>query len=108
MAARHLAVVAGVLFGLSGLAHDALSRDAKVRYAFRKAVPCPATGSANLARCPGWVVDHMIPLCAGGPDAVENMVWQELQHSRRKDRWERELCARMRAAGLPATLPQGD
>lgn len=48
----------------------------------------------------GYVVDHIIPLCAGGADAVTNMQWQALADSKAKDRYERGLCAAMRKQGL--------
>lgn len=71
---------------------SAESRDPKVVRAFRATHPCPATGKMKGA-CGGWVVDHAYPLCAGGKDAVENMVWQDVKGSYIKDRIERELCA---------------
>lgn len=58
---------------------------------FRKSAPCPATGKYTGA-CPGYVVDHMYPLCAGGKDHPLNMQWQDKQSSYAKDRLERELC----------------
>lgn len=48
---------------------------------------------------PGWVVDHKIPLCAGGPDAVTNMQWQDAASSYRKDIFERALCVAMKQEG---------
>lgn len=47
----------------------------------------------------GFVADHSIPLCAGGPDTVDNMKWQEVHLSYRKDVFERELCAEMKRQG---------
>lgn len=61
--------------------------------AFRRTHPCPATGKTSGA-CPGFVVDHVWPLCAGGCDVPENMAWQEVEASRRKDRLERRACLR--------------
>lgn len=49
---------------------------------------------------PGYVVDHAIPLCAGGPDAIPNLRWQERQASYRKDIFERQLCADMHRLGV--------
>lgn len=48
---------------------------------------------------PGYVVDHIIPLCAGGPDAVENLQWQARAASYRKDTFERQLCREMKRQG---------
>lgn len=54
---------------------------------------------------PGWVVDHKIPLCAGGPqvDVMANLQWQERIASYRKDVFERQLCAYMKKQGLVMT-----
>ena len=35
--------------------------------AFKREHPCPSTGKGS-GRCPGYIVDHVKPLCAGGPD----------------------------------------
>jgi len=68
------------------------TRDPSQVRLFRKANPCPATGSTTGA-CPGYVVDHTYPLCAGGLDIPANMIWQDTKASYIKDRIERELCA---------------
>ena len=78
------------------LAAPACARDPAQVRAFRKDHPCPSTGKTTGA-CPNFVVDHALPLCAGGPDTPENMQWQELAASLRKDVEERRLCARLRA-----------
>ncbi len=44
---------------------------------------------------PGYVIDHIVPLCAGGADAVGNMQWQTRADARVKDRQERALCRRV-------------
>lgn len=59
--------------------------------AFKRANPCPSTG-ARRGSCPGYVVDHVKPLCAGGPDHPSNMQWQTVADAREKDRWERRVC----------------
>lgn len=66
-----------------------------MRAEFQRLQPCPATGRA-WGPCPGWVADHVVPLCAGGRDEPENMAWQRLAESRRKDAAERRLCRRLR------------
>lgn len=57
---------------------------------------------------PGWVVDHIIPLCAGGPDVVLNMQWQTSAESYVKDKYERQICRSMRTQGFILTrqVPQ--
>jgi hypothetical protein len=68
-------------------------RSRAVTQQFQKLHPCPATGKATGA-CPGWVKDHVVPLCAGGPDAVRNMQWQTKAEAAAKDRAERAQCRR--------------
>ncbi len=45
---------------------------------------------------PGYVVDHVVPLCAGGADDPSNMQWQEVGQAKEKDKWEGELCRNLR------------
>jgi len=42
--------------------------------AFKHQWACPSTG-AHIGSCPGWAIDHVIPLACGGADAVYNMQW---------------------------------
>lgn len=44
---------------------------------------CPATG-LHRGACPGWQVDHVVALCAGGPDKRANMQWINLDDHRFK------------------------
>lgn len=85
-------------------AAPAYARDAAQVRAFRKDHPCPSTGKTTGA-CPGYVVDHLYPLCAGGEDKPANMQWQELTQSYAKDRLERELCALKERCPLPTPAP---
>ena len=43
---------------------------------------------------PGYVVDHIVPLCAGGADAPSNMQWQTVEEAKVKDRQERAECSK--------------
>lgn len=54
-----------LLMATAASAAQARSRS-EVR-AFRAEHPCPATGQVRGV-CPGYHVDHIIALCAGGPD----------------------------------------
>jgi hypothetical protein len=65
-------------------------RSGWARAAFVAANPCPTTG--RLGACPGYVVDHLQPLCNGGADRPENMAWQGRAEAREKDNAERALC----------------
>lgn len=73
------------------------ARDSTARAAFMGQYPCPATGKMR-GQCPGYVVDHVRPLCAGGADHPANMQWQDTVSAKIKDRDERRECARMRYA----------
>lgn len=62
---------------------------------FKRANPCPVNGATRGA-CPGWQVDHVQPLCAGGPDATANLQWLTVADHKAKTRLDRLLCARSR------------
>jgi hypothetical protein len=66
-------------------------RSRHVATEFQREHPCPSAGKTRGA-CPGYVKDHVTPLCAGGADAVSNMQWQTVADGKAKDRWERSLC----------------
>ncbi len=85
-------------------AHAETKRDPSQKYAFRKTNPCPSTG-AQRGPCKGYVVDHVIPLCAGGPDRPSNMQWQTVEAGKRKDKEERRQCANNRRLTPPPILP---
>lgn len=70
----------------------AAARSAAARREFRK-----VTGFPNGR--PGFVIDHEIPLCAGGRDAVSNMRWEPVRESYIKDKYERALCVAMKQQG---------
>ena len=76
-------------------ADGSIKRSTAVLNAFKRAHPCPATGLTTGA-CPGWAVDHVIPLVACGCDSVSNMQWlkNEIKSCAGdvcKDRWERKI-----------------
>ena len=66
-------------------------RSPAIKAQFQRQYPCPETGNTK-GKCPGYVMDHVLPLCAGGPDAVSNMQWQTVQDGKAKDRIEQEQC----------------
>lgn len=69
-------------------------RRADVLTAFKREHTCPVTGVSTGA-CPGWAIDHVIPLACGGCDAVSNLQW--LPNGLKsvatigKDRFERKI-----------------
>ncbi|MCU0922563.1 MAG: HNH endonuclease [Burkholderiaceae bacterium] len=79
-------------------ADGSISRRADVLRAFRNHHPCPSTSSTR-GPCPGWNIDHVIPLAVGGCDSVGNLQWLPVQLKRCpgdlcKDRWERKVYKR--------------
>ena len=77
---------------------DAGPRSSAARLSFARHHACPATGQFKTS-CPGYVIDHVVPLCAGGPDTPANMQWQEYRASLVKDAQERAHCRRLRQGG---------
>jgi hypothetical protein len=73
-----------------GCARDSKGRIRRSRAAtgaFRKSHPCPATGKMS-GGCPGYVIDHVVPLKRGGADAPTNMQWQTRAAAKAKDKVE--------------------
>ena len=81
-----------IIFLFLFLASEAQARDPAQVRAFRKANPCPVT-QKTAGACPGFVVDHIVPLCFDGADLPSNMQWQEVRASYKKDVFERQACA---------------
>lgn len=70
-----------------------IKRSHEVLQKFVAVFPCPATLEHSTS-CPGWQIDHTIPLASGGCDSVANLTWLPVQiktcsHDYCKDRWER-------------------
>jgi hypothetical protein len=101
--------IAGALLILLASSTNAAERSQAERRAFQRAEPCPANDQRR-GPCPGYVVDHIVPLCAGGADRQENMQWQPLAESMIKDNQERQLCAAGRRSHVgrvvDSTLPR--
>jgi len=79
-------------------ADGTIKRSTYQRALFVRTYPCPATGAVTGA-CPGWQVDHVIPLASCGVDAPLNMQWLPIAIKTCsaasgvpcKDRWERAV-----------------
>ena len=99
---RTKTILPGVIAAFVALA--AISADAseyrsyRAKRDFRMENPCPSTGKVRGA-CPEYVVDHVVPLCAGGADAPSNMQWQTVEAGKRKDRDERKACRHLKGQG---------
>ena len=79
-------------------ANGRIIRSSIVITAFKKIHPCPSTGLSTGA-CPGWAVDHILPLKCGGCDSVSNMAYMPLvlksgPGTLPKDRWEIKIYCR--------------
>lgn len=91
-----LVLVACVLALFASSARAGEPRSPTVKAEFQRLHPCPSTGKSRGA-CPGYVKDHVIPLCAGGADAASNMQWQTVEEAKAKDKLERHQCAQQKA-----------
>ena len=83
-------------------ANGVIKRSKSVKAYFKKIHPCPVTGESS-GPCPGWSIDHVIPLSCGGCDSIANMQWlpnriKSAAGKYPKDRWERKINC------LPMTL----
>jgi len=61
-----------VIAAAAGSVEARIPRSSSAVTAFKRANPCPVNG-AMRGPCPGHEVDHIEPLCAGGPDTPANM-----------------------------------
>lgn len=91
--ARFSAALLALLIAISADAR--IHRSSAAKNAFKRSHLCPATHRPS-GPCPGYVVDHRVPLCAGGPDVPSNMQWQDKPSSLKKDRLEWRLCRLIR------------
>lgn len=62
---------------------------------FAKVFPCPETGEP-VTSCPGWALDHVLPVALGFCDRQDNIQWLPLvlksgPGKLPKDRWERKI-----------------
>lgn len=74
-----------------------IPRDRAQVRAFRAETPCPATGRTRGA-CPGYHVDHITPLCAGGPDHPSNLQWITREDHRFKTLVDVRECRKAKAS----------
>ena len=91
----------------------AIDRSSTERRRFAKEHPCPATGIAKPDHCSSvvatkkvsYVIDHVVPLCAGGADLASNMQWSREDIAKIKDRVEKATCFCLRKYGPDAGCP---
>lgn len=70
-------------------------RSHAAKAAFQRLYHCPATDKPR-GPCPGYIIDHVVALCAGGGDDPLNMQWQTVVDAKAKDREEMRECAAIR------------
>lgn len=85
-----LALASAALIALLPAA-DAAQRSKAARAEFTRQNPCPSTGRYRGA-CPGFEVDHIEPLCAGGADIAANMQWISREDHKVKTRKDIKHC----------------
>jgi hypothetical protein len=75
----------------------AADRSRTLRAEFMRENPCPATGKTQ-GPCPGYQVDHAVPLCLGGQvvDAPKNLRWITVEDHKAKTRDDVRLCRRVK------------
>ena len=83
------------LLALSIGAEARIQRSAAEVSAFKRDNPCPAT-DLRRGPCKGYEVDHVQPLCSGGPDTVANMQWLTIKEHRVKTRADLRVCRYLR------------
>lgn len=81
----------GVAMAFPFLANAKIARSSSAKAEFKRQQPCPSTGQPR-GTCPGHIVDHIVPLYAGGPDEPGNMQWQTIDDGKRKDREKLRMC----------------
>lgn len=72
---------------------DAAQRSKAAIAEFKRLQPCPANGN-RYGPCPGWQIDHIVPLKCAGPDDPGNMQWLTVQDHKKKTAREARLCRR--------------
>lgn len=89
-------IVGSLLLAFAGAAFSS-PRSPALRAEFQRIEACPATGQ-HRGPCPGYEVDHAVPLCLGGPrvDIISNLQWLSVEDHRRKTVRDIDLCRQAR------------
>ncbi len=83
--------VATLVFFLLAYPAWATSRNYAAKAEFKRLNPCPATAKKR-GPCPGWEIDHVVPLKCRGDDLPANMQWLTVADHKDKTRREARLC----------------
>ena len=84
-----LAFAGAILFTDDDAARQPRSYAAKAE--FKRLNPCPANEKKS-GPCPGWQIDHVVPLKCQGDDLPSNMQWLTIDEHKEKTRREARLC----------------
>ncbi len=74
-------------------ANGLIVRSSSVITAYKKIHVCPSTGLYGNLPCPGWALNHPIPLACGGCDAVSNLMYMRNDVKKEVDKYERSISA---------------
>lgn len=74
-------------------ANGSILRRADVIAAYKKTHPCPVTGLLGPGACPGWALNHNLPLSCGGCDSVSNLSYMRADAKKIVDSYERKINA---------------
>lgn len=84
-----------VTCGITDLSAFAANRSKSAIAEFKRLQPCPANGN-RYGPCPGWQIDHVVPLKCAGPDEPANMQWLTVEDHKAKTKREARLCRQAR------------
>lgn len=93
MTTRHAAAMAALAVIISALSAPIFGepRSYAAKAEFKRLNPCPETGKPR-GKCPGWEIDHVVPLKCKGDDLPSNMQWLTVADHKEKTRREAPLC----------------
>ncbi|MFA7278613.1 MAG: HNH endonuclease signature motif containing protein [Sterolibacterium sp.] len=86
-------LVAAILVASVSTIDAKIYRSAAAIAEFKRLQPCPSTGKTRGA-CPGWQIDHVMPLKCKGDDHHLNMQWLTIQAHKEKTARESAWCRR--------------
>ena len=78
---------------LPGLSDAKIPRSREAIAEFKQLQPCPANGN-RYGPCPGYDIDHRVPLKCAGADSPDNMQWLTKDEHKAKTSREARWCRR--------------
>lgn len=85
------ALLFAILLTTSATTQARIKRSHAALQQFAQQQACPGTGLHRLP-CPGYQIDHKIPLKCHGPDVPANMQWLTTEAHKEKSRREIRHC----------------